>query len=91
MDRYYFSSKISKLLWFSGHIQISQVPDRSEPDDHGEINYKHIFKLLQKLQYQHWIGCEYTPTLGINFDAFKNPLQNPYISDTFPMPKGWFT
>ncbi|XP_066933338.1 putative hydroxypyruvate isomerase isoform X1 [Clytia hemisphaerica] len=63
---------ITKYLDHIGHIQISQVPDRSEPDDHGEINYKHIFKLLQKLQYQHWIGCEYTPILEVNgFDWMK--------------------
>ena len=52
------------FTFFTGHIQISQVPDRSEPDDSGEINYKYIFRLLQKLGYPHWIGCEYTPTLG---------------------------
>lgn len=55
-----------------GHIQISQVPDRSEPDDNGEINYKYIFKLLQRLGYSQWIGCEYTPTLGPDtFDWMK--------------------
>ena len=53
-----------KFLFLTGHIQISQVPDRSEPDDNGEINYKYIFKLLQRLGYSQWIGCEYTPTLG---------------------------
>ncbi|RDD36829.1 putative hydroxypyruvate isomerase [Trichoplax sp. H2] len=44
-----------------GHIQISQVPNRNEPDEIGEINYPYIFNTLQKLGYNGWIGCEYFP------------------------------
>lgn len=46
---------------YIGHIQISQVPSRSEPDSDGEINYPYIFLQLAKLGYQGWIGCEYHP------------------------------
>ncbi|MBF0276218.1 MAG: TIM barrel protein [SAR324 cluster bacterium] len=42
------------------HIQISALPNRSEPDQ-GEINFPYIFSLLEELDYQGWIGCEYTP------------------------------
>ena len=51
------------FLCSQGHIQISQVPNRSEPNNNGEINYEFIFQLLQKLGYDQWIGCEYTRTL----------------------------
>jgi 2-dehydrotetronate isomerase len=42
------------------HIQIAGVPGRHEPDV-GEINYAHLFDLLDQLGYQGWIGCEYRP------------------------------
>nr|CAB3255012.1 putative hydroxypyruvate isomerase [Phallusia mammillata] len=44
-----------------GHIQLSQVPKRNEPSTAGEIQYSYIFDLLEKLGYDGWIGCEYTP------------------------------
>lgn len=43
-----------------GHIQIASVPNRNEPDD-GEVNYPFIFKLLDEMEYQGWVGCEYRP------------------------------
>ncbi|NTJ67758.1 TIM barrel protein [Agrobacterium rhizogenes] len=43
-----------------GHIQIASVPDRREPD-HGEIDYRHILHLLEKLGYDRPIGAEYRP------------------------------
>lgn len=46
-----------------GHIQIAGVPDRHEPSE-GEINYPYLFRLLDKLGYQGWIGCEYRPRAG---------------------------
>lgn len=42
------------------HIQIAGVPDRHEPDT-GEVNFPHIFTLLDDLGYDGWIGCEYHP------------------------------
>lgn len=50
--------------WFPaiGHIQIAQAPDRGEPHSDGEINYGYIFKLLESLQYDGFIGLEYKPT-----------------------------
>ena len=46
-----------------GHIQLAGVPDRHEPDN-GEINYPHLFELIDTLGYQGWIGCEYRPRSG---------------------------
>jgi hydroxypyruvate isomerase len=43
-----------------GHVQIAGVPDRNEPDD-GEVNYPYLFRLLDELGYDGWIGCEYRP------------------------------
>lgn len=43
-----------------GHIQIASVPERNEPVD-GEINYPYLFKVLDEVGYEGWIGCEYNP------------------------------
>jgi hydroxypyruvate isomerase len=43
-----------------GHVQIASVPDRNEPDD-GEVNYPYLFRKLDELGYEGWIGCEYRP------------------------------
>jgi hydroxypyruvate isomerase len=42
------------------HIQVAGVPDRGEPD-RGEINFSHLFRLVDNLGYEGWIGCEYKP------------------------------
>jgi hydroxypyruvate isomerase len=43
-----------------GHFQVAGVPDRAEPDL-GEVNYPYLFRLVDSLQYDGWIGCEYRP------------------------------
>jgi hydroxypyruvate isomerase len=43
-----------------GHVQIASVPARHEPDD-GEVNYSYLFRLLDELGYDGWVGCEYRP------------------------------
>jgi len=45
----------------SGHIQISQVPGRNEPNTDGEINYQYILQLLEEKKYDGYIGLEYKP------------------------------
>lgn len=42
------------------HIQLADVPGRHEPGT-GEINFPFLFRLLDELGYQGWIGCEYFP------------------------------
>jgi hydroxypyruvate isomerase len=46
-----------------GHIQIAGSPGRHEPDI-GEINHPYLFKMLDNLGYDGWIGCEYRPAAG---------------------------
>ena len=43
-----------------GHVQIASVPARHEPDE-GEVNYRHIIKLLDEMGYDGYVGCEYRP------------------------------
>jgi hydroxypyruvate isomerase len=43
-----------------GHLQIAGVPQRHEPDL-GEVHHAYLFALLDELDYQGWVGCEYRP------------------------------
>jgi len=43
-----------------GHVQVADNPGRHEPGT-GEIQYTHLFGLLDRLDYDGWIGCEYCP------------------------------
>lgn len=51
---------IKDLAPYTGHIQIASVPDRHEPSE-GEVNYPHLFNVLDQSGYLGWIGCEYNP------------------------------
>ena len=62
--QFYRISPNRNLIYFLGHIQIAQVPDRHEPDSAGEINYDHIFDVIQSSGYDGWIGLEYKPKEG---------------------------
>ncbi len=55
--------KVRKWLPHIGHIQIAGVPERHEPDT-GEINYEYLYRLLDQLGYDGWLGCEYRPARG---------------------------
>jgi len=55
--------RIERWLPGVGHFQIAGVPDRHEPDE-GEVNYAHIFDVLQRLGWDGHIGCEYRPRAG---------------------------
>jgi hydroxypyruvate isomerase len=43
------------------HMQLADTPGRHEPGT-GEINYPFLFRLLDELGYEGWIGCEYVPS-----------------------------
>lgn len=43
-----------------GHLQLADNPGRNEPGT-GEINYAFLFKWIDSVGYQGWIGCEYKP------------------------------
>lgn len=46
-----------------GHMQLADNPGRHEPGT-GEICYPFLFRLLDEIGYQGWIGCEYQPKDG---------------------------
>ena len=52
--------KLRKYFSRCGHVQIAGVPERHEPDQ-GEVNYPHLFRVLDELGYAGWVGCEYRP------------------------------
>jgi hydroxypyruvate isomerase len=54
------SEKLRRYLPHAAHVQIAGVPGRHEPNV-GEINYAWIFKQLDDLRYDGWVGCEYRP------------------------------
>lgn len=56
----HLSQSIERLLPYIAHIQIANNPGRHEPHL-GELNYGFIFHMLDQLQYDGWIGCEYIP------------------------------
>jgi len=45
------------------HVQLADNPGRFEPGT-GEINYRYLFKFLDEIGYDGWIGCEYKPKAG---------------------------
>lgn len=57
------SKRLQKHFAGVGHIQIAGVPDRHEPDS-GEVNFPHLFDLLDRLGFDGFVGCEYRPKAG---------------------------
>lgn len=54
------SATMERYIGLIKHVQLADNPGRHEPGT-GEINYPHVFKLLDRLGYAGWIGCEYQP------------------------------
>ena len=54
------SNTIRANLPMIKHMQIADTPGRHEPGT-GEINYRHLFALIDELGYDGWLGCEYLP------------------------------
>lgn len=69
-------TKLERYLPHIGHIQIAAVPTRAEPDE-GEVAYSAIFKRIEALGYQGWIGCEYKPRTTVE-EGLK--WRDPYIT-----------
>ncbi|MFC0252630.1 hydroxypyruvate isomerase [Massilia consociata] len=42
------------------HVQLADVPGRHQPGT-GEIHFPYLFRLLDELGYDGWLGCEYVP------------------------------
>ncbi|SCK46328.1 hydroxypyruvate isomerase [Variovorax sp. HW608] len=51
---------LSKHITRIGHIQLADNPGRGEPGT-GEINYPWLFRHIDSIGYDGWIGCEYKP------------------------------
>ncbi|NNJ10033.1 TIM barrel protein [Chloroflexales bacterium ZM16-3] len=54
--------RLTENLDLIGHIKVADVPGRHEPGS-GEINYEHIFGLLQELGYKGFVGLDYVPRM----------------------------
>ena len=54
------ADKLRRWLPHVGHIQIAGVPGRTEPDV-GEVNYAFLFRLIDELRFDGYVGCEYRP------------------------------
>ena len=57
----HLSETLTRHFDVIGHIQISGVPGRHEPDVKQEINYPYLLQLIDELGYDGWVGCEYRP------------------------------
>ncbi|OLP46972.1 2-oxo-tetronate isomerase [Rhizobium oryziradicis] len=55
------ATRLRQLIPMTGHVQIASVPSRHEPDGE-ELNYPYLFNLLDELDYQGFVGCEYIPS-----------------------------
>jgi hydroxypyruvate isomerase len=54
------AATIARYLPRIAHMQLADNPGRNEPGT-GEINYDFLFKHIDSLGYDGWIGCEYKP------------------------------
>ncbi|MGZ3181321.1 MAG: 2-oxo-tetronate isomerase [Telluria sp.] len=54
------AATVRRLFPLIRHVQVADNPGRHEPGT-GEIHYAYLFRLLDELGYQGWIGCEYVP------------------------------
>jgi hydroxypyruvate isomerase len=57
------TSRMKTLLPLIGHIQIADVPARNEPGT-GEIGWDYVFRQMDSIGYDGWVGCEYRPAAG---------------------------
>lgn len=57
------SNTICRLLPLISHMQLADTPGRHEPGT-GEINFRHLLRMLDDIGYAGWIGCEYQPLNG---------------------------
>ncbi|GAB3453498.1 hydroxypyruvate isomerase [Massilia terrae] len=51
---------LARNLQRIAHIQLADNPGRHEPGT-GELNYPWLFRHIDQLGYDGWIGCEYKP------------------------------
>ena len=61
MEEGAITPKLQEAWPYIGHIQVGNVPGRHEPGT-GEIHFPYLFEQIEKLGWDRWIGCEYTPS-----------------------------
>jgi hydroxypyruvate isomerase len=54
------ATKLKQYASKCGHIQIAGCPERNEPNT-GEVRYEYLFRLIDAIGYEGWLGCEYRP------------------------------
>ena len=54
------TKRLEAFMPVIAHIQIADVPARNEPGT-GEIGWEFVFKRIDSLGYDGWVGCEYRP------------------------------
>lgn len=54
------TKRMEALMPIIAHMQIADVPARNEPGT-GEIGWEYVFRRVDELGYQGWVGCEYRP------------------------------
>jgi hydroxypyruvate isomerase len=54
------TTRLAQLMPTIDHMQLADVPGRHEPGT-GEIGWEFVFRRIDELGYQGWIGCEYNP------------------------------
>ena len=54
------AATLAKHIGRIGHIQLADNPGRGEPGQ-GEIHWPWLFRHIDGLGYEGWIGCEYKP------------------------------
>jgi hydroxypyruvate isomerase len=57
------ANRLTALMPVIGHMQLGDVPGRHEPGT-GEIGWDYLFRHIDALGYDGWIGCEYQPAAG---------------------------
>lgn len=54
-------SELTRNVDLISHVQIADVPGRHEPGS-GTVDFAAVFRHLDTLDYQGWVGLEYRPT-----------------------------
>ncbi len=55
-------TRLPTIIEWIGHIQFSDVPDRTEPG-RGSIDFAACFELIDRLGYRGYVGAEYFPSV----------------------------
>jgi hydroxypyruvate isomerase len=54
------TKRMEQFMPVIAHMQIADVPARNEPGT-GEIGWGFVFRRMDELGYEGWVGCEYRP------------------------------